>query len=149
MESSVSPDKSSKPDRRATLLRRRGAHDQALELLKAAEERAFGGPKPRVPRGTPFTAGGLIERLGCLTDLGRAREGLASAVPDYEAVRATLATTGDDAPENAILRRFAAELVRAYEAVGDEASLEAARSLRERYPDLTPAPGFSPAAAPR
>jgi hypothetical protein len=42
------------------------------------------------------------------------------------------------------LRRVAAELLRAYEAVGDEPSRDAARQLRERYPDLKPAAGFKP-----
>jgi serine/threonine protein kinase len=135
--------------RRAILLRRRGMQEKALEIWNAAEERVFGGPTPRLPRGTPFTAGGFAERLGCLTDLGRAGEGLASAAADFEAVRATLAATGDDVPENSILRPFAAELLRAYEAVGDAASLAAARALRERYPGLNPAPGFAPVEAPR
>jgi serine/threonine protein kinase len=135
--------------RRATLLRRRGMQTRALELWNDIEQRAFGGPTPRLSRGTPFTAGGFAERLGCLTDLGRAREGLAPAAAEFEAVRATLAKTGDDLPDNSILRRFAAELVRAYESVGDGESLAAAGALRARYPDLTPAPGFTPASPPR
>ena len=126
----------------AFVARRTGRLAQALSMWLTAERAAFSGPTPPFTRGDPVVAFGVGELLGVHTDLDRPAEGLAIAVPVYDAVWKNLNAHGHASPDNPLLRRFARELLRAYLAVGDEASNAAARALRERYPDLTPAPGY-------
>jgi serine/threonine protein kinase/tetratricopeptide (TPR) repeat protein len=139
--------------RRALLLRRGGQHEQSLALWEQARaalarvRAAASGGAPAPSTISPADiAEGFAERLGVLTDLGRPRDGLAEASAAYADARAFFAGSGDDVPGNWRLRKVAAELLRAYEAVGDEPSRDAARQLRERYPDLKPAAGFKPTA---
>ncbi|MDX2148094.1 MAG: serine/threonine-protein kinase [Planctomycetota bacterium] len=134
--------------RDAFIARRTGQHQRALQMWLFAERTAFEGPKPLFSKGDPAVAFGFGEFLGVLTDLGQPRDGLAKAVPVYDAVRETLRGSGHDSPTNSALRRLAAELLRAYEALGDAPSLQAARVLRDRYPGLVPAPGSEPKPAP-
>jgi tetratricopeptide (TPR) repeat protein len=130
---------------RARLLRRRGHQQQAMTIWQSLAQYAFEGPNPPLQRGDPVAADAIAEWLGCFTDVGQAAEGLTMAAPHFEATRSNLATTGNDTPQNVMLRRLASAMLRAYEAIGDEPSLDAASRLRERYPGLTPAPGFEPA----
>ncbi len=136
---------------RAALLRREGQHEDALALWQRARDALMAtraaqpGIAPAASNiGPAEIAEGFAERLGVLTDLGRPRDGLAEAEAAFADARAFFAASGDDTPTNWRLRRFAAELLRAYEALGDEPGREAARQLRDRYPDLKPAPGFKP-----
>jgi tetratricopeptide (TPR) repeat protein len=142
--------------RRAMLLRRTGQHAEALALWKRAEaalaamRSAQPGAAPTSTTiGPPEIAEGFAERLGVLTDLGRVREGLAQAEAAFADARAFFAGSGDDTPTNWRLRRCAAELLRAYDALGDELAREAARQLRERYPDMPAVRGFAPRPARR
>jgi tetratricopeptide (TPR) repeat protein len=135
--------------RDAFIARRTGGHERALAMWQFAEKQAFEGPAPQFSRGDPAVAFGVGELVGVLTDLRRPREGLAKGVPVYDAVRATLREAGQDVPTNRTLRRLASELLRAHEAAGDASALAAARALRERYSDLHPAPGFTPAPSTR
>jgi serine/threonine protein kinase len=131
--------------RDAFIARRTGKHAQALAMWRIAEQRAFEGPKPLYSRSDPVVAVACADWLGTLTDLGMQAEGLAKIGPIYEAARERLVAEGHAGPNNTVLRRLAAELLRAYLAVGDEPSLAAARALREKYPGLEPAKGFAPA----
>lgn len=140
--------------RRAMLLRRAGQQPEALALWERARA-ALNAVRAAQPGGlpTPSTIGpaeiaeGFSERLGVLTDLGRVRDGLAEAEAAFADARAFFAASGDDTPTNWRMRRIAAELLRAYEALSDEPGGEAAKQLRERYPDLKPAQGFKPTPA--
>jgi serine/threonine protein kinase/tetratricopeptide (TPR) repeat protein len=140
--------------RRAMLLRRQGQHELALDLWQRARAEldrvraARGGAAAPSTVGPAEIATGFGEMLGVLTDLGRAREALDAATAAHDDARAFFARSGDDFPENFRLRRVASELLRAYDTLGDEQSLAAARALRAQYPGLTAARGY-PADGPR
>ncbi len=130
--------------RDAFIARRTGKHAQALMMWRLAETRAFDGPKPLYARNDPAVASAVSDWLGTLTDLGMQAEGIRKVGPIYEAIRERLVAEGHASQDNTVLRRIAAELLRAYEAVGDEPSMAAAKALREAYPGLQPAKGFAP-----
>jgi serine/threonine protein kinase len=129
------------PQVRSYLLRRQGRQDQTIQILLALKEAIFSGPEPVKPD-TPTLADGFSEFCGTCTDVGRPADGVRELRPIYDGIRASL---GAD-PDNFHLRQMAAELLRAYEAIGDEPSRAAAQELRAAYPGLTPAKGFAPAA---
>jgi tetratricopeptide (TPR) repeat protein len=126
----------------AMIWRRKGDQAKALELFRRAEAAAFGGPTPAVERDSVDIADPSAEACGIYCDLGRAPEGAAMLRPVYDRIRARLARSGDDRPDNWNLRRMASELLRAYDLIGDEPSRAAAAELCDRYPGLEPAPGF-------
>jgi len=124
-------------DRQASILRRNGRQADALRI-RLASKKFLAGPNALYRIDMPAVGGAFAEVCGIYADLGRPAEGIAELRPVYEAV---LGKIRFDA-RNSYLRQMAAELIRAYEAVGDAASMTLASELRARYPGLEAARGF-------
>ncbi len=123
---------------RAALLRARGEPERANEIFVAMragmsiEELAT-----RVASIMEVSPDGY----GTANDLGRYALVAAECEVLLPKAREALGTD----PDNTLIRPFAAELLRAYLALGDEASLAKAEALRAQYPGLKPGPGRVPA----
>ncbi|MBY0262000.1 MAG: tetratricopeptide repeat-containing protein, partial [Phycisphaerales bacterium] len=123
---------------RAMLLRAQGKPEEAMEIYDAARAGARVEDLAQNVRGVVDLA---ADGYGTANDLGRFAEVAAECEVLLPKAREALGT----APDNTFLRPWAAELLRAYLALGDEASLAKAGTLRTQYPGLKPGPGRVPA----
>ncbi|MBX9735997.1 MAG: tetratricopeptide repeat-containing protein, partial [Phycisphaerales bacterium] len=122
----------------AVLVRAQGKPDEAMKFYVAARA---GARVEDLAKDVPGFIGVAADGYGAANDTGRYAEVAAECEVLLPKARETLGTD----PNNTLIRPFAAEMLRAYLALGDEASLAKAEALRAQYPGLKPGPGRVPA----
>lgn len=122
---------------RGLLLRASGQPAAAMAIYDAmmAQGRAAG-----LPDDSTGVLGGVSDYAAAMNDLGQHAEVIAKGEPF---LALALAKLGPD-PANTFTRGIAAEILRACEAIGDEASKARAAELRSQFPGLTPPRPIAP-----
>ncbi|MBY0313708.1 MAG: protein kinase [Phycisphaerales bacterium] len=123
---------------RAMLLRAQGQPEQASKIY---EMMRAGKSLDELVKDVRGVIGIAADGWGTTNDLGRYEQVAAEGEVLLPKAREALGTD----PDNTLLRPFAAEMLRAYLALGDVASLAKAEALRAQYPGLKPGPGRVPA----
>jgi eukaryotic-like serine/threonine-protein kinase len=123
---------------RAMLLRAQGDPDRADMIYRAIRA---GRSVAQLALDISRTSGYAADRYGTANDLGNFAFVASEGEVLFPKARQYLGTD----PDNTLIRPYAAEMLRAYLALGDEASMAKAEALRAHYPGLKPGPGRVPA----
>lgn len=123
---------------RAILLRAQGQPQQADQIYQMMRA---GKAIDELAQDVKVVMDVAADGYGTANDLGRYTE----VASECEVLLPRACEVFGTDPNNTLIRPFAAELLRAYLALGDAASLAKVEALREQYPGLMPGPGRVPA----